>query len=307
MLTEPLVLILGAGASLPYGFPSGPDLTSLICRELKRPESYTSKTFYGSLIDCGFSPSSIEEFRSRLDLSFLYSIDAFLEHQPRYLDIGKVAITRALIPCEKEDRLYRENVERNWYQYLFNKIDVSPDQFDKLKLSVITFNYDRSLEKFLFLGLKNRYGLSDTDAVSLVDAIPIVHVHGDLGALPGTKKDGEEREYDPDWTPHLLLKTAKRIKIIHEDTEDTSELLQARKIILENVGATCFLGFGYHARNITRLGFSLQGHNRRKHLYGTTFNMKKTDRQLVHSLLSHPFTDADCDCLEALGSWDLIR
>ena len=35
MITKPTVLILGAGASINYGFPSGLQLKALICKEIK--------------------------------------------------------------------------------------------------------------------------------------------------------------------------------------------------------------------------------------------------------------------------------
>ena len=35
MITTPTVLILGAGASINYGFPSGLQLKAEICRDLK--------------------------------------------------------------------------------------------------------------------------------------------------------------------------------------------------------------------------------------------------------------------------------
>ena len=35
MITKPTVLILGAGASVDYGFPTGRGLVSLICSECK--------------------------------------------------------------------------------------------------------------------------------------------------------------------------------------------------------------------------------------------------------------------------------
>ena len=34
------------------------------------------------------------------------------------------------------------------------------EDFEKNLVSVITFNYDRSLEQFLFISLKSRYGKS---------------------------------------------------------------------------------------------------------------------------------------------------
>jgi hypothetical protein len=48
------------------------------------------------------------------------------------------------------------------------------------------FNYDRSLEHFLFTALKYSSGKSDDECAGKLKTIPIIHLHGDLGALPHT-------------------------------------------------------------------------------------------------------------------------
>ena len=83
------------------------------------------------------------------------SIDSFLEHRgedERYL--GKLAIAYALIPFEKEERLFDES---SWYPILLNKLKFKFEDFEKNKLAFITFNYDRSLEHFLMTALSNQF------------------------------------------------------------------------------------------------------------------------------------------------------
>jgi hypothetical protein len=59
--------------------------------------------------------------------------------------------------------------------------------FEDNKLSVITFNNDRSLEAFLFLSLQNLYGFDVKTALERLDKIPIVHLYGSLGTTLALK------------------------------------------------------------------------------------------------------------------------
>jgi len=55
----------------------------------------------------------------------------------------------ALIHCEDEAGLFVQ-ATKSWYEYLFNQLTTRFDDFEKNKLSILTFNYDRSLEFYLF-------------------------------------------------------------------------------------------------------------------------------------------------------------
>ena len=77
------------------------------------------------------------------------SVDAFLEHRPEYLQIGKLSIALCIMAHEHEKKLF--NAQRNWYDYLRIKLNSSFDEFGDNKLSIITFNYDRSIEHYLLM------------------------------------------------------------------------------------------------------------------------------------------------------------
>ena len=196
MITTPTVFVLGAGASMPYGFPSGRQLVEQIC-EATRPKStvlsdipddshylLSRESIQKILID-KFDQTKIEEFGKALYLSHQYSIDAFLEHRPEFTDIGKYSISLFILRKEVEaDLVSFENRNKGCYQYLFNKINTRLSEFDRNQISFVTFNYDRSLEHFLFISFINAHRLSDKECASLTNNIPIVHVHGMLGKLP---------------------------------------------------------------------------------------------------------------------------
>src|SRR5262245_60288218 len=96
MIEYPTVLVLGAGASRPYGFPSGEELLREAVTELLQPAS----AWRGLLDACGFSWNVQEQVARELAGSGRYSIDAFLEGRAEYRPIGTTAIAAALIPRE---------------------------------------------------------------------------------------------------------------------------------------------------------------------------------------------------------------
>lgn len=300
MLTQHVVLILGAGASIPYGFPSGSTLTNQIVKELKDKGGQ----FTNDILDSGFEWSFLCEFRQQLDLSFQASIDAFLEHRPEFISVGKTCIARALIPCETESNLARGR-DRHWYAYMFQKLSATPESFKQNRLSIITFNYDRSLEHFLFLAIKNSYGLSDNDAAELVRTIPIIHLHGDLGKLPVL--DGSGRPFEPTVSPSILKQCASNIKIIHEDVSANSQFVKAQELI-KSTSVICFLGFGFHPVNIKRIWAEKSGSVfMRRTIYGTAYQMPASEQTAVVKQFRTHTEDYKVKEEIQLGNYDAIQ
>jgi hypothetical protein len=179
MIKIPTVFIVGAGASKPYGFPIGRELVTLICNNLINDQSRYFKQLYDLE---RYNRSDILGFRNQLLYSGKGSVDAFLEHRKDCIQIGKYAIAQVLIEFEDSQQLF---VKGDWYQYLYEKLNTSFEEFDQNKIGIITFNYDRSIEHYLFTALKNSYGKSDEECASKNKNIPIIHVHGQLGTYRG--------------------------------------------------------------------------------------------------------------------------
>lgn len=260
---------------MPYGFPSGRALLLSICSEAAHFEG----TFRKHLLDCGFDHPLIQEFINALNLSMQPSVDAFLEHRPEFIAVGKAATACALIPCEKEKDLHRET-PNHWYEYLYNRLNPNLNEFRRNKLTILTFNYDRSLEHFFFLALKNSFRISDDDCANLLQAIPIIHLHGQLGELPYFSADG--RKYEPTVTPEVIQRCASSIKIIHEDIESEPQFKRAHDALSE-AKKICFLGFGYHRTNVDWLRINdLQD----KKIYGSAYYLLDAERDEVQSLFN---------------------
>jgi len=291
MIRSPTVLILGAGASAPFGFPSGRELVIQICQDLSAGVVHKLKL---QLLDYGYDDKLIESFRNELYLSMQPSVDAFLEQRSEFVEIGKAAIACALIPHEEESGLGRGKGS-HWYEYLRNQMGTSLEEFRSSQLSVVTFNYDRSLEHFLFLALKHSYGLSDEECAKQLKAVPIVHVYGTLGGCPHVDEGG--RPYEPTVTPDVVKQCTSAIKIVHEGTTDDPELATAHDLLMR-AEVICFLGFGYHPVNVERLKFDILPSN--KTVLGSAYGITGEEQKRITSYLPYSITMGN-EYIDALG------
>lgn len=244
MITKRVVLVLGAGASKPYGFPLGGELFDKVVGD-------NSIDLTRKMREFGFSKSEFTKFKSELRKSLLPSVDAFLEsHHEEFLSIGKAIMSYFLIKCEIEGSLYNSRNDQNWYKYLYNIMrSVDIDKFIENKISFITYNYDRSLEYSLFNALKSGWSdITDKKAATALENIPIIHIHGKLGELKDLHPHG--RPYNNKITSGTLKIAMGGISIVHEDVDPAFSKAHKLLMLAEHV---IFLGFGYNPKNIERL------------------------------------------------------
>ena len=286
MITLPTVLILGAGASAPYGFPLGRDLLFKICDQ----SASTSRTFLKRIYELTpANENDIREFGDSLRDSMAPSVDRFLESNPDLIPIGKAAIAQVLIPFEEESNLRRDATQK-WYEFLFGLIQTpTADEFKENRLSIITYNYDRSLEHFLFIAIKNCYRLSDSEANKLLQSIPIIHLHGQLGSY--YFGSDQYRAYRAKIDNSNVQRCIDGIKIIHEDISDEPQFTQARTLITQ-ARRVCFLGFGYDKTNVDRLKIKeiVQLNKQRAakqatYVYGSAFRLTNAQIEAVYERL----------------------
>lgn len=295
MITKRTTLILGAGASKQFGFPTGYELKQRVL------------SLVGSAPEFGsFSQIHVEQFKAALLRSGKTSVDSFLEHRPEFILVGKTAIAITLITCESEDILFSSNGD-SWYGYLFNQLNTQFNDFDKNKLSILTFNYDRSLEQYLFTCLINAYGKSIEKCAEKLKSISIVHLHGDLGELQFLGNTNFMRPYSTILSDFTVNVATQRIRIIHEGIENEPQFAQAQKILSESE-VICFLGFGYHPLNLERLGFNVNPKGiynyRGKYILGSTFGLTQVESNQVnrYGISLRPHT-ADFD----YRNWDILQ
>jgi hypothetical protein len=269
MISRPTVLILGAGASVPYGFPTGPGLRDLVCKPGAGGDKIAK-----AVVEAGFRPDTVGSFVTQLRESGCRSVDAFLEHRPDLVSIGKAAMAAALIPFERIDELFNALEDRGkWYAHLLEQLAAPPDRWAENRLTVVTYNYDRSLEFFLRKALANAFRLNPAEASSLADSLRVIHLHGFLAKL-GDVSDGG-RPYSPDTAPNRVKLAADQIRIVSEARPTDPGFAEARDA-LRAAERVYILGFGYSEVNLERLGHDCfpTGHAH----FGSCYEMEEGER-----------------------------
>jgi hypothetical protein len=147
---------------------------------------------------------------------------------------------------------------------------------------LVTFNYDRSLDKFLhdfFLSTYPRRAKSET----IEHWIPIYHVHGRLGYLEHQIDRELRRPYKTTTSFEEILTSSKSIQVpVELDGKPLGrEMLDARHAITsDKTRKIVFLGFGYDHTNLRRLQIDnpladLSWIDNKKYL-GTAFNLPRS-------------------------------
>lgn len=307
MIEQETVLILGAGSSLAYGFPDGETLKNEIYDTLKNRRN--------KVLNELATPDLMNRIVNKLKYAPEYSMDEFLEYEEdeEIVEFGKKAIAAILLPYEKEETIFYNFIKNkegennfHWYRHLWQKMDTSFEYLEK-NLSVITFNYDRSLEYFLFTAYKNKFpGRKEEDYKNKSQSISIIHVYGKLGYLPWESPEGEKTvPYDYDWDKvyddnaglyeqrSMILTASKQIKIVHEN-EVINEALKIRTR-LNHAERIYFLGFGFNPINLERLIENVKVSN--CDIRGTMYELDPKDKMEAQKIIKEfrPRTGWDWD------------
>lgn len=303
MINNPLLLILGAGASKPYGFPLGSELKLELCNL----ENDSSIFRHALVKNANLDDGKIREFAKSFRLSGIKSIDAFLAKRSEYATIGKLAIAGYLL--SKDHQIVAEHdLDDDWFCELWNALQSGVTNIQELKnnkIKIITFNYDYSLETSIHRAIVHTFGVSNEDAFSALQYIPILHVYGcikNIGSLSDLSSQTVFNEQS-------LKSASEGIKIIPESRDSDDDFKTARKWF-EWSDNTCFLGFGFDELNIKRLGFDSviswnnQNQTSNPQVIASTFRMTNAETQLARTRLG--MGNADSDQLRRLSDLNLV-
>lgn len=253
---EKTTLILGAGFSIPYGYPSGKDLV------------YHLKNWpvYGD--------HKIDLLKKIISDNGSESIDALLNDHPDHFNLGIHLIAEKLLDTEIQ---YIQRHQTEEQARKFSEIDIITFLINNLKeedfekYNIITFNYDRHLEWKLFKRLKLKYK-SNKLAMLALGKLKIVHVHGSMAPFTdhdllgnplgrmtwvpyGT--DAQEELSHNQWNEtvyrEIYTKYAKsNIKTVYTNKEIKTEI----KDMIQEATRVFFLGFAYDETNLKLLGIT---------------------------------------------------
>ncbi len=310
MIQTSTVLILGAGASKPYGYPTGAELRELILSELERGYDLYDRLWPN---EKHVSPELVRAFRYQFGLSQLPSIDEFLEHNlEEWGQFGRAIIAGALLPYENLNELVRRPQLR-WYDYLWDTLRGNIDDFMSHQLSIISFNYDRSLETYLANGMELGYNMSRADVTECLSHLRFVHVYGTLGGRAFIDKNARpyaELGADADTLTQIIHNNARDIKIVdraHPDDVD-EEFTEARQLI-SAAQRIFLLGFGFNETNLLRLNLrSIVQSNTQMRVIATTHGMGRMAVQRAKQFLNlgDQFTTHNVECEWLFHEYDAL-
>lgn len=284
-------IVLGAGTSLDYGYPSGAGLVEEMKNRLSRQANHEHSELLRDLKN--HQP---------------YSIDAFLNLFPKHDHEAKSLIAQILFECEHPDS--QPSGEKDLYRFFFHEI--SEDKYEQYK--IITFNYDRSLEHHLLRAILPSKNYVLNAAIESLEKLEIIHIHGRLPALPGEKNfqiqtQREQFPYgyggqgyiskvngqilhatDPsrffqqeaiEQRKNSIRTHGQQFRTVYQSTETH----QRAKEILDSAQRIFFLGFSYHELNMKILGFNWnKNYHPEKTIAGTCFGMSPVKKAEVRAV-----------------------
>lgn len=279
------------------GFPSGKELRKQICStHVSDCKAYLEAKKAGDPL----IPQELHrarEFADKFRKSSTMSIDLFLARNPEFSEAGKRAIVFRILAAERESH-FREEAkcgDQDWYTWLFERLTdelVKKDDYSRFSendVSFVTFNYDRSLEHFLYDSLLNAFvGVGAAKIVEQLNRITVIHVFGQVAPLEWQDQSGIE--YRRDIKSVNVDALSKNLRTIYEEM-DNPELEEAKDLI-RKAGRIFFLGFGYAKENLDVLGIpEILSIGQR--VYGTGLGLTK--REISDALLVLSYS-ADSKC-----------
>jgi hypothetical protein len=284
MFVDPTVLIVGAGASVDFGYPLGPSLLKNIVNSLEsarkaliqghRPKSssdaewleYKYWHFWESMQSRGFLEAELQGFISVARNQTISSIDRFLRDHPELSKIGKYLLALEILSCtyEKRQGAHSETLHpfpRDysmpnglfWIQHLINELREgasTPQELQKNKITIVTFNYDVELEQAFEAQFANT---SVHRGAKWQDCLEIIHVYGEV-----TKpmQNFERGKFLNDVATSLST-----LSIIGEGSASTNWDAKVKAIRQKIISAQRLIsiGFSFDPANIEVLGLERSG------------------------------------------------
>lgn len=315
MIRDKTVFILGAGASNPYGYPTGGELREKICKD------FTSKNslFKPGDIYWETQRSLAQEFTKLfLEAGANTSIDLFLARlnptdRDKFTNIGKTAISFFILEAECaskfDENMEKEKRKHDWYAPLLNKMMrklTTHDSYERIgdnAVTFITFNYDRSLEYYIHRCFTSTFPHAPEEYIQKIgnEIIKIHHAYGKIADMPWQQTGADPLPYRPQKFTEYIDNAIKNIKTIYEMPESIKKDIQESIVEAQQI---FFLGFGYAEENLKAIGIPeiLKDGSRTTKIYGTAqgippnriYELKRKFEKYKKDGYIHIEKDMDC-------------
>ena len=311
------VFVIGAGCSVPYGFPTG----TMLMQKLKnfdygtkfpRKNYSDGDIFLVDLYQEHFGYSSTDNkmeyqsdyamvlpypeheklynqlmdaivlpFSQSVRNSMMVSTDEFLKNRLSQEKSNEVDFGKRLIAYEilmAEQKSRLWNID--WIQHLLSRIDQQDNWEEILKQTVfLTFNYDRVLEYCFFLYLTSDKQYADADAHAFIKEMQIFHVNGFIGPLEKIPFGAVGNG--------KYQEIAKRMETVWEKRQNRNESEKEKyQGFLKNAERVYFLGFSYIPDNLESIGIPRGAEIiRNAKVYATAMGLSSQNRLRISTYL----------------------
>ena len=272
MFEQPVIFVIGAGASNEYGLPLGNELKTKIAASVSFRDAMGHNAGDRELhqVVAFRHASEIDKYeRAGGDLaknisSFVSIDDAlnwFARRRPEVVELGKLAIVWEILKAERASRLFstggweipEKDFDDTWMPH-FHSMAMESAQIDDLdtfkNVTVINFNYDRTLEHYLYAALQTKFDLDADRAAQFLSNLKVIRPYGKVGSLPWQEAGpyvpfgNQIKDYNE------LFSLSMGVKTYAEGASGAEgiiaqEMTRARMIV--------FLGFGFHRQNMKLL------------------------------------------------------
>lgn len=304
MLKSKTVFIIGAGASKEVGFPLGQELRGIISKKLDLRFDNWGEKHVGAG-DLSIFSALRQQFQSQIN-DYLHvcwqirdgivlsdSIDDFIDvhqHDERVAICGKLAIARAILESEKSSKLFYESkhiddtidfqsIDNTWYSKFYRLLakQVPKTNLEQIfeQVSVVTFNYDRSLEHFLVHALAANYRIKIEEAQNLVQKLRIYRPYGSVGSYFGRSQQHVEFGFKG---LRPVSEVVNSLKTYTEQVEE-EDGLKSMQGEIQSAEVLVFLGMAFHPNNMKLL--SCGDRTETKRIYATRKGVSDYDLEVV--------------------------
>lgn len=220
------------------------------------------------------------------------SIDNFMHthaDDENIIFMGKLGITTAILEAERKSKIASakdhdalldfSKVEESWHTVFCRMLLEGLSRSDPSKIfdnvAIITFNYDRCIERYLLHSLQSYLGLTRDAAEELLTRLTIIHPYGQVGRLPLPKVNGIAFGQQVHHTE--LPGVALQIKTFTERVDDDGMLERMHRLLAE-AEVVVYLGFSYGDMNMDLMSLKHAGE---RVVYGTSLGISAPNQRVI--------------------------
>ncbi len=215
---------------------------------------------------------------------------------------GKLGIVSSILEAERSSKIYYDpqhhynshdkqkidfdQLSETWFAGFIKILteNVAKSEIDKIfdNVSILSFNYDRCIEHYLYEALQIYYGLDANKMASLMKPLKIFHPYGYVGKLPWQESTSHMLHVPFGSKENNVLELSKQIKTFNERVHEAEEIKEIRNTI-QQAEIIVFLGFAFHRQNLELIKPTKAC--KAKRVYATAYGISKSDCDVIRDEL----------------------